>query len=1310
MKYRYLLVVLMTTCLVQLGWASQSVTSSLAASVVMDDEVAVTSVVLTPSTVTLTAGEQKQLTVTVRPSTATNKELKWESADQTVVTVDANGLVTALKAGTAKVTATSTDGTNKKATCTVTVTPRRAKGGELVINELMAANVDMYVDPSWNYGGWIELYNPTDEDLDVGDYWASDDPANLKVARIHPNVGSVPAHGFRTLWFDHADTRKDNNQSPKYVNTQLDMKLDCEGGTLYISDGEGNIVLQQAYPVAVMRCSYARTTDGGGEWSYSAAPTPGESNAAMTFASEQLPTPVVDKPGRLFSSSFTIKVTIPTGAKLYYTTDGSTPTLENGAVSTNGRFTVSATTVYRFRLFQEGKLPSKVLTCSYIKNDRDYYLPVISLVTDSKNLYDNTIGIYVTGTNGKTANQDQTRRNFNMEWDRPASFEYMANGHNAKNVDGYFAQEVDIAINGGWSRKYEPRSFKVKSDKVYDLKNSLDYPFFTDKPYNKNKSLLLRNGGNDEYNRTRLKDAALQQIARVSQFPLNLQSYQPTHVFINGQYLAMLNMREPSNKHYGYANYGIDTDEIDAFEMSVDSGYVQKAGTKDAFLEWKSLSKNAADALTYQQISDLVDIDDYVNYMAFKFFLNDWDWPHNNAKGFRDRNDGKFHFMIFDLDNCVDRTGNNIFNDFQNKKSYTFYTRPEYGNTSITAEVELVTIFLNMIKNEEFKRRFIDTYCLVGGSVFGDEDEIASIVYEMADNISTALSWEGRSPYGSGRSFADGIINAVTGNYRQRMTNVLKAYSSFGLKSTPAQAVRISSQTPDASLMLNDIQIPRARFNGYLFAPVTLKANEPAGMRFAGWWKDNRTSSLTTIFGNASQWKYYDTGSLDGVDWKAEDYAADNWKTGTAPFGYGNSGTSMSNATTKLNKTDANGRRVPTYYLRKEFTLDKEPAADDMYYLNYELDDALIAYVNGEEVEVYHLWSGATYDETCQSRGQSDWYEGNTPRMATVSFPGYLLHKGKNVLAVEVHNCNDTSSDIWWEASLDAEIVEEYENECLSMDAEFCLPEAGSLSLIARYEPLTEAEIAATSVTPIRINEVSAGNSVNVNDYYKKDDWVELYNTTDKDIDLKGMYLTDKTSNPHKYVIEGANTIIPAHGFKVIWCSKREATEREIHANFKLDNEDGKMVRIEAADGSWADSLVYRAHLGMQSVGRYPDGCDGVYLMTKPTVLANNVLNSQSEQWEFVPGDLTGLDELLATETSGMTLRYTGSELLLEGCTTSTAMLRIYSVGGSTVATRSLEVAQGNTSVGVTSLPAGVYVARITDSHGKDCVLKFVIR
>ena len=61
------------------------------------------------------------LTPTVEPSTATNKKVTWTSSNEAVATVDANGKVTALKAGTATITAASQQDATKKDSCVVTV-------------------------------------------------------------------------------------------------------------------------------------------------------------------------------------------------------------------------------------------------------------------------------------------------------------------------------------------------------------------------------------------------------------------------------------------------------------------------------------------------------------------------------------------------------------------------------------------------------------------------------------------------------------------------------------------------------------------------------------------------------------------------------------------------------------------------------------------------------------------------------------------------------------------------------------------------------------------------------------------------------------------------------------------------------------------------------------------------------------------------------------------------------------------------------------------------------------------------------------
>ena len=88
------------------------------------EEIRVSSISLSKSTLELTVGDQASLDATISPDNATNKEISWASDNEAVVTVSSAGVVKALRAGTASITATTVD-QGKSASCTVTVTPNR---------------------------------------------------------------------------------------------------------------------------------------------------------------------------------------------------------------------------------------------------------------------------------------------------------------------------------------------------------------------------------------------------------------------------------------------------------------------------------------------------------------------------------------------------------------------------------------------------------------------------------------------------------------------------------------------------------------------------------------------------------------------------------------------------------------------------------------------------------------------------------------------------------------------------------------------------------------------------------------------------------------------------------------------------------------------------------------------------------------------------------------------------------------------------------------------------------------------------------
>ncbi len=1058
----------------------------------------VTSIALTPDGGTLVVGETRQLTATVTPADATIRKLYWTSSNTDVATVDQNGRVTTLDEGDVTITAKATDGSNVVAETTFTVEHNKATAGSLIINEVMSANVDQFVSPAFNFDGWVELYNPTDKAVELSGLYFSEDDTDLRQWYTPNTIGTVPAHGYKTVWFDSSGINAN----------QATFKLSMGGGSLYISNANGEILAEATYPEAMERISYARTTDGGDTWGLTATPTPGDSNSMAEFATEQLEAPTIDTDSRLFTNPFEVHVTIPAGATLRYTQDGTLPTLSNGETSEDGIFPVSTTTSLRFRLFESGKLASTVTTRSYIYKDKEYALPIVSVVTDPKFLYDDSLGVYVRGTNGRPGNGQSTACNWNMDWERPANFSWITTD-NEMGIN----QDVDFQMCGGWSRAFTPHSFKLKGSKEYGGNKNLDYPFFTAKPYIRNRTLQIRNGGNDT--QCRIKDAALQTIIQTSGVDIDGQSYQPVHEFINGQYIGVLNVREPNNKHYVYANYGWDDDMIDQFEMSPDSGYVQMCGNDEAFNTWYSLSANAADEATYEEINKLVDIDEYVNYMAMEFYLGGTDWPQNNIKGFRKSPEGRFRFVTFDLDGAL--ASNDAINTFMSRQTWTFDKLYGCPINRITAEIKLVTIFKNMLQNDTFKKRFIDTYCLMGGSVF-EANRCSEIIDSLTAIAGPQMALNNESPYSTSDWMKKSLANRLS-----TATNALCNYSGMGLNASDAQTATLSSSVPGASLYVNGIEVPTGYFSGHLFAPVTLKAEAPAGYTFRGWKDKNAT------MGSSSSGNYYST------------------------------------------------------------------------------------------------------------------------------------------------------------------------------DPEIEMP-TGQFNLIADYAPMDDA--LNKGFTPVRINEISAANDVFVNDYSKKGDWVELYNTTSEPIDVEGMYLTDNLNKLQKCQLSKgestATTVIPARGYLMVWCDKRDS-KRELHASFKLaDN--GGTVALSSADMSWTDSLSYPAHDAYHTVGRYIDGGNDIYLMSHPTIGKKNILTSYNE---FVAHQTpTSIEHNTVTSLSKMTMNYASGQLFLHGQDTK-ATVEIFTLGGQKVATVVVNMNSGLGVVPTSTLQAGCYVARAISEAGNTATCKF---
>ena len=1268
--------------------------------------------------------------------------------------------------------------------------------GSIVINEIMASNAGVVISPAYNFDSWIELYNPTDKPVNLSGMYLSDDANKLTRWQMPENIGTIPAKGFLVVWLGSDDIK--NNQAP--------FKLDCDGGTIYVSDANGKLIVSQSYPKALSRTAWARKTDGGSEWSWTASPTPGATNATSVFATERLDAPVVSVGSRIFTNNLRINVEIPAGTKLMYTTDGSVPTppqattsqtdtgddesneptwinwiingdcegndatcfgskdgdnpdktyyaitdgvgvngsrgikihsvdnpehawdtqffvytpghvwqagekyrfrmkvradkpayisvqtqkkpgdyiywemlkggynittdwneikyegtiteeqvrangsgeicplqtiafqlnesaeennyyfddivwesLEGsntstdyeitvrdnpGQESTTGRFTVSETTNYVFRLFKDGYLPSVPVTRSYIKTDKQYTIPVVSIVGDTQFFTDPKIGLDCDGdgTNGKPGNGQDYPRNYNMPWDRPVNFSYI--GTDGKMLHN---QDVNLSVSGGWTRSQRFRSFKLKSNKIFDDQNHLDYPFFPQKPYIRSKVLLVRNGGNDIWvHNARFQDPALETIIQRSGIDLDVQSYVPIIEYVNGELRGVLNLREPNNDKFAYANWGYDDEELDAFE-----NLLIKKGDDKVINRIFELGANINATGAYDELKTLLDIDEYTNYMAVTMFLDNDDWPDNNIKGYRSRNDGRYRFVSFDLDYAFAMRGDNTFND--NPFTY-FNTFKDNGNQN----QEFVQFFLNMLNHDEFRRKYIDTFCLVAGSVF-DPSHANKIIDELLDKVKDMCElmksqegiWDGNDP----EKAADDIKSKLNGRSDVQTSN-MKRFEPMKLSGVTRQAVTLKSDTEGAHITINGIDVPYADFNGYLFQPIRLEAKAPTGYRFAGWTAGAGAAS-NCLIANTDTWKYYDQGE-PASNWNTNSFNDNAWASGQAPLGY-----TMTGVTTNVSYGSDSNNKNPTTYFRKTVSLSSAPTNNDQFLFNYKIDDGFVVYVNGQEAGRFNMPNGSIDFNSFSSS-----YAEGTPLEGTLELSPSLFKSGKNVIAVEVHNISYTSSDLFWAAELYTSVGTASEG-FVSTESVMDLPTGSTVNLTASFMKLSEEELVAQSITPLRVNEVSADNSIYVNESFKHKDWFELYNTTDTELDIAGLYLSDDENNPLKYQIPASNgvipTIIPAGGHRIIWADEMEPIT-QLHTNFKLKNDDDQMVLICSSDEfvannaaffdkhpemkSFADGITYVAHHGDQTVGRYPDGGTSIYKMYRPTIEQSNAYTS----------------------------------------------------------------------------------------------------
>ncbi len=492
---------------------------------------------------------------------------------------------------------------------------------ELRINELMQSNVVAYMDSvSLDFpDSWVELYNDSDNDIDLSMYAIGIKEKYSKAYGLpQQNVG---AHEYLLIQCDkegyglHTDFRLESNKQ----------------GSVYLFRNGTIIDHVSVPPFPAPDISYG--TDSFFEkWGYMLTPTPGAENIGEAVTSDLLlGDPVFSDSGCMSPAFSSVTISLPEnapeGTVIRYTLDGSMPTCESAILGNDEEIALeNDVTVIRARLFSEGYLSPMPVTHSYITPLPESCMPVISIVTDNDYLYDKNIGIL----------WDDNRF---REWRRPINFEYFDIGSEEADIN----QVCETRVGGNSARNMFLKPLMIYANKRFGI-SRFNHEFFPDqKPgLDQFKSIYLRNSGND-YHETYIRDAVAQMSIGMHT-DIDWQAVQPTIVYVNGKFHGILNLRERSNEDYVEANY----DGLEDIDM-VEKFSELKAGSLDNFNRFVEFYFEADH--TSEEYAALVDIREVMDIHLANLFFNNTDFPGNNMVLWRPVEEGgRWRIIMKDVD------------------------------------------------------------------------------------------------------------------------------------------------------------------------------------------------------------------------------------------------------------------------------------------------------------------------------------------------------------------------------------------------------------------------------------------------------------------------------------------------------------------------------------------------------------------------------------------------------------------------------------------------------------------------------------
>lgn len=496
---------------------------------------------------------------------------------------------------------------------------------------------DSYVEPVIINGIAPELF----EINDVANFLVNGD--NVLAIQIHNNSSNSSDLTLIPFLSVESESPVAGRPMPSILgmssrSLHTNFKITADGENILLCNSSEKIIDQTDSIVLPSGVSYGRSVDDN-SWLYYSEPTPGTSN--ITNGYRFLGNSIVSfaPVGGKYGTSKQVRLSSYAGGIIYYTTDGSVPN-ETSDVYREA-IDIDETTVIKAIVYSDDVLPVSPSVETYILESRAFDLPVISISSDPDNFFDWNKGILVEGPNAQ-GSFPYFGANFWQDWERPIYIEYYDEAGVKK-----FESPGGTKVFGGWSRGMNQKSLSLFARKAYGAK-SFDYKFFEERANDKFKSLVLRNSGNDS-DRSHIRDGIMTGL--VHNVDIDRQAFQPTIIYINGEYWGVLNLREKINEDFLEQNHdGVDADEVDILERD---GWAVVEGSSDHYRDMISyIEQNGlVDQDDYDYVAGLMDVDNFMDYQIAQIYYDNQDWPGNNIKFWRpQRENGKWRWILYDTD------------------------------------------------------------------------------------------------------------------------------------------------------------------------------------------------------------------------------------------------------------------------------------------------------------------------------------------------------------------------------------------------------------------------------------------------------------------------------------------------------------------------------------------------------------------------------------------------------------------------------------------------------------------------------------